>query len=96
LLPEWFQLLFGKAHSEIQDNHHLSTFNVQEEDENRCIVAYEISDVDVILPDAMQFCFTFRNFILTDNEIKYLRLSDIFFKSPAEAYFSGRAPPAYC
>ena len=96
LLPEWFQLLFGKAHSEIQDNDHLSTFSVQEEDENNYTFAYEISDVDVIVPDATLFCFKYKNINLTDNDIIYLKLSDIFCKSPAQAYFSDRAPPVYC
>ena len=96
LLPEWFQLLFGKAHSEIQDKLHLSTFNVQDEDENYYTFAYEISDVNVIVPDATLFCFKYRNINLTDNDIIYLRLSDIFCKSHAQAYCSGRAPPAYC
>jgi hypothetical protein len=93
LLPEWFQLLFGKDHSEIQDNQHLSTFSVQEEDEYNYTFAFEISDVDVILPDAKLYCFKYRNINLTENDIIYLRLSDIFWKSPQQCNFTGRAPP---
>lgn len=95
LLSEWFQLLFGKEHSETQDNRHLSTFSIQDQDEIGLEQGIDITDPEFIGYDFPNLSGAAEKIIFSNFENAGCKHSEKLLSDADLSTSSGRAPPIF-
>ncbi len=93
LLSDWFQLFFGSEHHQSQDNRHLSTFSIQDDDLPEWI-SFEISDL-AVLHSAIFTSKLAAGLNLPESAKSISHLKVKFYKNYFVSAISGRAPPFF-